>query len=56
MPTGAGQAPPGQPVFKSGVEYVAVDVVVTDKRDRPVMNLQAGDFEILEGRPSAGHS
>lgn len=46
------QAAPQQPVFKSGVDYVALDVVVTDKHDTPVKDLTKDDFEIVEhGRP-----
>lgn len=41
-----------QPVFRSGVEYVPLDVVVTDRDDRPVTDLRKDEFEILEnGRP-----
>ena len=29
----------GQQVFKSSVEYVRLDVVVTDKQDRPIAGL-----------------
>jgi VWFA-related protein len=43
-----------QPVFRSGVQYVAVDVVVTDKGDRPVTDLRREEFEITEnGRRQA---
>lgn len=37
-----------QAVFRSGVQYVAVDVVVTDKGDRPVTDLKKDEFEIIE--------
>jgi VWFA-related protein len=41
-----------QPTFRSGVNYVSVDVVVTDTDDRPITDLTAADFQILEkGRP-----
>ncbi len=36
------------PVFRSGVQYVAVDVVVTDKGDKPVIDLKKDEFEITE--------
>jgi VWFA-related protein len=40
------------PVFKTGVDYVAVDVVVTDGNDVPVSNLTKEDFEIIDrGKP-----
>jgi len=37
-----------QPTFRSGVEYVQLDAVVTDKDDRPVAGLTQADFEIVE--------
>ena len=37
-----------QPAFKSGIDLVTVDVVVTDAAGNPVRNLTAADFEILE--------
>ena len=37
-----------QAVFRSGVQYVAVDVVVTDKGDKPVTDLKKDEFEITE--------
>jgi hypothetical protein len=41
-----------RPTFRSAVEYVQLDVVVTDKDDRPVSGLTQNDFEIIEaGRP-----
>ena len=48
--------PPSQPdqdpTFRAGINYVAVDVIVTDKKDAPVLDLQKEDFEISEdGRP-----
>ena len=50
MPARAQQPPP--PTFRTGVEYVELDAVVTDKDDRPVGGLTKADFEIVErGRP-----
>ena len=47
----AQQAPP-QPTFKTGVNLVEVDVVVTDKTGRPVPGLRQDDFEVSEdGKP-----
>lgn len=43
---GAEQA--GQPVFRSGVELVTVDVVATTSGGDPVHNLKAADFELFE--------
>lgn len=37
-----------QPTFRSGVELVTIDVVATDRSGRPVHNLKASDFELLE--------
>ena len=37
-----------QPVFRAGTDYVRVDVVVTDKSDRPITDLKKEDFEIVE--------
>jgi VWFA-related protein len=50
------QAPaqPGdqQPTFRAGINYVAVDVIVTDKKDAPVVDLKREDFEVFEdGKP-----
>jgi VWFA-related protein len=36
------------PLFRTGIEYVSVDVVVTDKNDRPVEGLTKDDFIISE--------
>ena len=50
----AAQKPPDpqQPVFKSGVEIVQLDVSVLDKHRQPVRGLTAADFTILEdGKP-----
>jgi VWFA-related protein len=45
----AGQVPP---TFKTEVEYVEVDALVTDERGRPVRGLQKDDFQIFEdGKP-----
>ena len=37
-----------QPTFKSGVNLVEVDVVVTDKAGQPVRGLRVEDFEVTE--------
>lgn len=42
-------AAPQQPVFRAGVDHVAVDVVVTDSHDQPITDLKQQDFEITEG-------
>jgi VWFA-related protein len=44
----------GQPVFRAGISFVRVDVIVTDKQGNPVVDLKQADFEVLEdGRPQA---
>ena len=47
-PTG----PDGQPIFRAGINFVRVDVIVTDKNGNPVDNLKPEDFELVEeGKP-----
>ena len=41
---------PQQPVFRAGINYVRVDVIVTDKSGNPVPDLNAGDFEVTEDK------
>lgn len=48
LATGAIDVAARQPVFRSGVEYVRVDVVVTDRSDRPVADLRRDEFQITE--------
>lgn len=36
------------PVFRTSVQYVPVDVVVTDGDDRPIRDLTQADFEIVD--------
>jgi VWFA-related protein len=38
------------PTFRTGIDAVTVDVVVTDRQGRPVTDLKAEDFEVLENR------
>jgi VWFA-related protein len=45
---GASQAPRPQTTFRTGVDYVRVDVVVTDTSDRAVTDLTRDDFDIVE--------
>ena len=40
--------PPQTPTFRSGVQYVEVDVTVLDEKGRPVRDLTRDDFELLE--------
>jgi VWFA-related protein len=53
-PTGGAQqgGDPQQPVFRGGVDFVRVDVIVSDRKAQPVTNLTQADFEVLEdGKP-----
>jgi VWFA-related protein len=43
------QAAPQQPVFRAGVDHVAVDVIATDSHDQPITDLKQQDFQITEG-------
>jgi VWFA-related protein len=52
--TAAGGQAGGQqpPVFRAGVNFVRVDVIVSDKSGAPVTDLKAEDFDVTEdGRP-----
>src|SRR5262245_13487193 len=41
-----------QPVFRGGIDFVRVDVIVSDKKAQPVTNLTLADFELMEdGKP-----
>ena len=44
----AAQTPQNPPIFKSAVQLIDVDVVVTDKDGNPVKDLTRDDFEIIE--------
>jgi len=40
------------PVFRAGINYVRVDVIISDKNGNPVADLQASDFDVSEdGKP-----
>jgi VWFA-related protein len=46
------EQPPPQTAFKSGVNLVEVDIVVTDKGGKPVRGLRQEDFAVFEdGKP-----
>ncbi len=55
VPPAQGQPPQGQqppPVFRAGVNFVRVDVIVTDRQGNVVTDLKQSDFEVLEdGKP-----
>jgi VWFA-related protein len=45
----APQSEPAQPpVFRAGVNFVRVDVIVTDRAGNPITDLGAADFEVFE--------
>ena len=45
-------AQPSQPVFRAGINFVRVDVIVDDKKGQNVGDLTQSDFEVLEdGKP-----
>ena len=44
---GEGTQPP-QPIFRSDINFVRVDVIVTDDDDNPVFDLAVDDFEVFE--------
>ncbi|MBI2834878.1 MAG: VWA domain-containing protein [Acidobacteria bacterium] len=39
---------PQQPTFRAGINFVRVDVIVTDKQGTPVADLRQADFEVFE--------
>ena len=44
-------------MFRGGIDFVRVDVIVTDKKAQPVTNLTQNDFEVLEdGKPQPSSS
>ncbi len=46
------QDAPQQPVFRAGINFVRVDIIVTDDDGNPVVDLTIDDFEIFEdGEP-----
>jgi len=43
---------PQQPVFRAGINFVRVDVIISDKNGNQVADLQASDFDVVEdGKP-----
>src|SRR3954470_16558681 len=52
--TPAPPAPPAQPVFRTGINFVRVDVIVSDKAGNNVADLKQSDFEVTEdGKPQS---
>jgi len=52
-PPAAPQQADGQPpTFRGGINFVRVDVIVTDRKAQPITDLKDTDFEVLEdGKP-----
>ncbi|HEV3141199.1 MAG TPA: hypothetical protein VGY57_11810, partial [Vicinamibacterales bacterium] len=51
QPPAAGDQPQ-PPAFRTGINFVRVDVIVTDKSGNPVGDLKESDFEVAEeGKP-----
>ena len=46
-PDGVEQQPPA-PIFRTGINFIRVDVIVTDDDGSPVVDLEAADFELFE--------
>lgn len=45
---------PQQPTFRADINYVRVDVIVSDDKGQPVTDLKVTDFEVLEdGKPQS---
>jgi VWFA-related protein len=50
----AAQQPPAKPVFRTGINFVRVDVIVSDKSGANIADLKQSDFEVTEdGKPQA---
>lgn len=51
-PAAAGQQPPAdqtqRPPIRTGINYVSVDVIITDKNGEPVLDLTQDDFSVTE--------
>ncbi|MCC7243737.1 MAG: VWA domain-containing protein [Acidobacteria bacterium] len=54
QPSAQTQAPPGPPIFRSGVDLITIDVVVVDGNGRQLPALNADDFAVeVDGKPRA---
>jgi VWFA-related protein len=43
---------PQQPTFRAGINFVRVDVILTDRNGNQIVDLQPGDFDVTEdGKP-----
>src|SRR5688500_3034658 len=53
-PAGQAGAPADQPTFRGGINFVRVDVIATDGKAQPVLDLKQTEFEVLEdGQPQS---
>jgi VWFA-related protein len=51
-PQAAPDPPQPPPIFRAGINFVRVDVIISDNKGNPVADLQQSDFEISEdGKP-----
>jgi VWFA-related protein len=54
QPQSAPAGDPQSPVFRTGINFVRVDVIVSDKSGRPLAGLTRNDFELTEdGKPQS---
>src|SRR5471030_1531174 len=53
QPAGTDPAQPQPPpVFRTGINFVRVDAIITDKNGNPINDLQQADFDVVEdGKP-----
>ena len=42
------EEPQQPPIFRADINFVRVDIIITDRDGNPVTDLEAGDFEVLE--------
>src|SRR6266850_6697482 len=48
------QQQPAEPVFRTGINFVRVDVIVSDRSGTNIADLKQSDFEVTEdGKPQA---
>jgi VWFA-related protein len=43
-----GDQPPAPPVFRTAIDFVRVDIIVTDKKGQPVTDLKPDEVEVFE--------
>ena len=54
QPQPQSQSQPDTPIFRTDINFVRVDVIVTDRQGNPVHDLTQADFEVSEdGKPQA---